>query len=78
MSNEFKRFDITCAGSSLTPRNVPGVVDTYPNELGANQVCTLPGAQPGSSVIPGRDYLSAAFDYDVDDQVSHVYRNVLF
>ena len=35
--------------------------------LGSNQVCTLFGAQPGSSVVPGKDYIKTGYDLDTDD-----------
>jgi ATP-binding cassette subfamily G (WHITE) protein 2 (SNQ2) len=36
-------------------------------ELGPNQVCTLFGAQPGSRVVPGKDYIKAGYNLDTDD-----------
>lgn len=35
--------------------------------LGPNQVCTLPGSSPGSSLVAGRDYLRAGFGLNVSD-----------
>ena len=35
--------------------------------VGPNQACTLYGAQPGSSVVSGADYVKAAFVLNVDD-----------
>lgn len=67
MVNEFKRTTFTCAESNILPSG-PG----YPNGLGPNQICTVAGATPGSLNIPGMNYLTASFDY----QVSHLWRNV--
>ena len=66
MDNEFKRIDLFCDGSYITPYG-----GNYPTTLGANQVCTLPGSQPGNPYVPGRDYLQAAFEYDI----AHQWRN---
>ncbi|KAL8291281.1 hypothetical protein RQP46_002259 [Phenoliferia psychrophenolica] len=66
MENEFGRIDLTCDGSYITPYNVGGLTK-YPTDLGPNQVCTLLGSTPGSNVVPGRDYIKAAFEYDVGD-----------
>lgn len=66
MENEFMRTSYTCDGDSVVPRNGPGM-NIYPNDLGPNQVCTLFGAQPGSDVIPGKDYLEAGFALNTAD-----------
>ncbi|KAI6015643.1 pleiotropic drug resistance ABC transporter [Pisolithus marmoratus] len=66
MENEFMRTSYICDGDYVVPRNGPGM-DIYPNDLGPNQVCTLFGAQPGSDVIPGKDYLEAGFALDTAD-----------
>ncbi|KAI6120967.1 pleiotropic drug resistance ABC transporter [Pisolithus croceorrhizus] len=66
MENEFMRTSYICDGDYVVPRNGPGM-DIYPNGLGANQVCTLFGAQPGSDVIPGKDYLEAGFALNTAD-----------
>ncbi|KAH8927386.1 hypothetical protein BT69DRAFT_1347368 [Atractiella rhizophila] len=63
MSNEFGGLELLCVGSNIIPRNVPGVVDSYPNDLGPNQVCTLAGARPAQPFVRGGDYISAAFQY---------------
>ena len=54
---------LTCDGSYITPFNVGGLTK-YPTELGPNQVCTLLGSTAGSNVVPGRDYIRAAFEYN--------------
>ncbi|BGP56642.1 ATP-binding cassette transporter snq2 [Rhodotorula sphaerocarpa] len=66
MENEFRRIDLACVGSYITPSG-----GQYPTTLGANQVCTLPGSTPGNPVVPGSAYLQAAFSYDI----SHQWRN---
>ncbi|GAA6043179.1 hypothetical protein JCM8097_008713 [Rhodosporidiobolus ruineniae] len=68
MENEFKRIDLACVGSYITPNSLSGALPQYPDALGANQVCTLSGSAPGNSVVPGRDYLSAAYEYNVSEQ----------
>ena len=67
MENEFGRISLACVGDYITPRNV-GAVTKYPNDLGANQVCTLPGAQPGNPEVNGADYIFAGYQYRVDEQ----------
>jgi ATP-binding cassette subfamily G (WHITE) protein 2 (SNQ2) len=37
------------------------------NDLGPNQVCTLFGAQSGSDIISGHDYLLAGYGIDTAD-----------
>ncbi|KAF9010854.1 ABC-2 type transporter-domain-containing protein [Cyathus striatus] len=66
MENEFMRISLTCDGSSVIPRNVPGLT-IYPNELGPNQACTLFGSQRGSNIISGRDYLAVGYGLDAND-----------
>jgi ATP-binding cassette, subfamily G (WHITE), member 2, SNQ2 len=39
----------------------------YRETIGPNQACTVFGSAPGSSQIPGRSYLEAAFTLDVAD-----------
>jgi len=58
-----------CDGSYVTPNSLDGLLPQYPAALGPNQVCTLPGATPGSDVIAGSVYLSAAYGYQVSEQV---------
>ncbi|KAF2024526.1 ABC transporter CDR4 [Setomelanomma holmii] len=60
MMNEFKRLDLTCAGTSLIPYG-PGY-----NDINA-QVCTLPGSRAGSTAVSGRNYIQAGFTYNADD-----------
>ena len=66
MENESSRISLVCEGAYVVPRNGPGM-DKYPNIVGPNQACTLYGAQPGSSVVSGADYIKAGFSLDVDD-----------
>jgi hypothetical protein len=40
---------------------------THSVELGPNQVCTLFGAQPGSRIVTGKDYIKAGYNLDTDD-----------
>ncbi|CAD6947306.1 unnamed protein product [Tilletia caries] len=63
MINEFKDLQLECVGAYITPRG-PG----YPEVLGANQACTLVGAEPGNPVVPGIAYIRIAFGYDRGDQ----------
>ena len=56
MVNEFDRINLRCTMESLIPSG-PGY-----NNLD-NQVCTLPGSIPGQPIVPGRDYIQAAFSY---------------
>ncbi|KAF2140140.1 uncharacterized protein K452DRAFT_230612 [Aplosporella prunicola CBS 121167] len=53
MMNEFKRLDITCTSESLIPPY--GEIE--------HQSCTLAGSTPGSAIISGKDYITAAFSY---------------
>ncbi|KAI9569434.1 pleiotropic drug resistance ABC transporter [Boletus coccyginus] len=66
MENEFMRTSLICDGSYVVPRNGPGMTK-YPDDLGPNQVCTLFGAQPGSDVIIGNEYLAAAHGISTAD-----------
>lgn len=66
MINEFMRIDLDCVDTYITPRNPPGST-TYGTTVGPNQVCTLAGSTPGQQVVPGRDYIKAAFGYNTDD-----------
>ncbi|ETS61335.1 hypothetical protein PaG_04356 [Moesziomyces aphidis] len=59
-------ISLACVGTYIVPRNPPGS-NAYPNDVGANQVCTLPGAQPGNQFVAGNDYLRASFGYDSSD-----------
>ncbi|KAF2125515.1 hypothetical protein P153DRAFT_400322 [Dothidotthia symphoricarpi CBS 119687] len=60
MMNEFKRLDMTCAGTSLVPSG-----SGY-NDINS-QVCTLPGSVAGSSIVSGTDYIKASFAWDPKD-----------
>ncbi|KAF8167550.1 pleiotropic drug resistance ABC transporter [Crassisporium funariophilum] len=66
MENEFMRIMLTCDGNAIIPRNGFGL-GQYPEGLGANQACTLFGAQKGSNIISGASYISAGFALDVND-----------
>ncbi|BGP47011.1 ATP-binding cassette transporter snq2 [Rhodotorula kratochvilovae] len=68
MSNEFKRLSLLCDGSYIFPNSLDGLLPQYPMSLGPNQVCTVAGAMPGSDIIPGRDYLAAAYGYEISEQ----------
>ncbi|GAA6001205.1 uncharacterized protein JCM10292_006956 [Rhodotorula paludigena] len=68
LANEFKRLNLTCDGDYIFPNSLDGELPQYPTTLGDNQVCTLAGATPGSNIIPGRDYISAAYGYEVSEQ----------
>ncbi|PHH68595.1 hypothetical protein CDD83_6032 [Cordyceps sp. RAO-2017] len=56
MDNEFSRLDLTCTADSLVPAG-PGYDDIR------HQVCTLPGARPGTARVRGADYIASAFSY---------------
>jgi ATP-binding cassette, subfamily G (WHITE), member 2, SNQ2 len=60
MMNEFKRLTMTCTDESLIPSG-----PSY-NNL-AHQICTLPGAAPGTDQISGSAYLDLAFSYNPSD-----------
>lgn len=66
MESEFSRIDLECVGEYVIPRN-PAGVSKYPEALGPNQACTLFGSTPGSDVINGSAYVSAAFDLNTAD-----------
>ncbi|KAF8131532.1 pleiotropic drug resistance ABC transporter [Boletus edulis] len=66
MENEFMRTSLICDGTYIVPRNGPGMTK-YPVGLGPYQVCTLFGAQPGSDVIVGNDYLEAGYGISTAD-----------
>lgn len=63
MANEFSRYSFECAPATTIP-NLPGADP-------ANQVCAIAGAQPGSLLVNGADYIQANFSYSY----SHVWRN---
>ncbi|KAK4458061.1 putative ATP-binding transporter [Cladorrhinum samala] len=56
MENEFSRIDMTCTAESLIPSG-PGYDDIN------HQVCTLPGATPGTLDISGSAYIEQGFSY---------------
>ncbi|EJT99550.1 hypothetical protein DACRYDRAFT_81942 [Dacryopinax primogenitus] len=64
LENEMSRIDMDCVGNYVVPNNGLNL-NKYPNEVGPNQVCTLPGAIPGQSSVAGSNYVSAAFAMDV-------------
>lgn len=64
LSNEFRTLNVPCA--SLVPSG-PG----YEGVAVANQVCSVVGAQTGSSIVIGADYIQASFGYTW----SHTWRN---
>ncbi|KAF8665434.1 hypothetical protein AX16_000453 [Volvariella volvacea WC 439] len=66
MENEFRHLRLICDGNSVIPRNGFGL-NNYPDTLGPNQACTLFGAQSGSDIIPGADYLRVGYSLDVND-----------
>ncbi|KAL0571220.1 ATP-binding cassette transporter snq2 [Marasmius crinis-equi] len=66
MENEFMRIDMTCDGTYVIPRN-GGSVTKYPEDLGPNQACTFFGAQDGSSIIHGGDYLDVGYGIHTTD-----------
>ncbi|KZO94482.1 hypothetical protein CALVIDRAFT_484187 [Calocera viscosa TUFC12733] len=64
LENEMGRIDMDCVGSYVVPNN--GLtLNKYPNEVGPNQVCTLPGSIPGQSSVAGSNYVQAAFSMNV-------------
>ncbi|KAK4048322.1 ATP-binding cassette transporter snq2 [Microbotryomycetes sp. JL201] len=56
VANEFRRLNVPCA--QLVPQG-PG----YEGINIANQVCAQQGAQPGSDIVVGADYLQAVYGY---------------
>ena len=40
---------------------------SHSTELGPNQACTLFGSQPGTRIVPGKDYIKAGYNLDTDD-----------
>lgn len=65
--NEVSYLTFTCAGNNIVPSG-PG----YPEGLGPNQVCTLPGSRAGTTTIHGQDYLDVAFGFSR----GHLWRDV--
>ncbi|GBE77519.1 ABC-2 type transporter-domain-containing protein [Sparassis latifolia] len=66
LENEFMRFDVTCNGNYIVPRNPPGST-TYPDGLGPNQVCTLYGSVPGQTLVSGHSYLETGYGINTHD-----------
>ncbi|TFY58327.1 hypothetical protein EVG20_g8195 [Dentipellis fragilis] len=66
MENEFMRVTLECDGAYVVPRNGNGATK-YPNTLGPNQVCTLPGSSSGSPTVPGRNYIDTGYDLETAD-----------
>ena len=64
MSNEFYNLDIQCVPPYIVPQG-PGATTQY-------QSCLLTGAQPGSTIVSGADYIQTAFTYKRD----HLWRNI--
>lgn len=64
MGNEFFDIDLACTDTQLVP-NGPG----YGNIR--YQGCSLPGATPGSAVVPGATYLEIVYSFTR----SHLWRN---
>ncbi|KAL0951841.1 hypothetical protein HGRIS_008502 [Hohenbuehelia grisea] len=64
IENEFMRIRLLCDGNSVIPRNIPGFITQYPDELGPNQACTLFGAERGSNIIDGNSYIRAGYSLD--------------
>ncbi|KAF2841530.1 ABC transporter [Patellaria atrata CBS 101060] len=60
MVNEFSRLDMTCTAESLIPSGIG-----YDNIN--NQVCTLAGSTPGTTLVSGSDYLEVGFSYSTSD-----------
>ncbi|TIC93490.1 Multidrug resistance protein CDR2 [Colletotrichum higginsianum] len=65
MANEFHGREFGCA--AMVPRG-PGYADLPPG----SQICSVVGAEPGSSVVSGDRYLALAFGY----RDAHRWRNV--
>ncbi|KAJ2805553.1 ATP-binding cassette transporter snq2, partial [Coemansia guatemalensis] len=59
--NEFRNLEMRCTDSHLIP-NGPNFTDIN------HQVCTLQGAVPGERIVHGRDYLSAGYQFRIEDQ----------
>ena len=66
MESEFSGISLVCEGSSVVPRNGPGMAECH-NIGQPNQVYTLHCAQPGLDTASGADYIKAGYLLDVDD-----------
>lgn len=65
------RITFTCDTNYIIPHNIPGLVDGFSDGVGPNQMCALPGSTPGNAIVPGNDYMHAAFQYSK----GHIWRN---
>ncbi|KAJ9111206.1 hypothetical protein QFC22_006581 [Naganishia vaughanmartiniae] len=65
MVNEFRTRTLVCRPSDLIP-NGPAYADI------AYQACTIIGATPGSSSVPGMDFVGAVYGFTS----SHIWRNI--
>ncbi|ADV25737.1 ABC transporter PMR5, putative [Cryptococcus gattii WM276] len=65
LANEFRARVLSCDASDLIPYG-EGYDDI------AFQVCSIQGAQPGTTIVPGMDYIEYVYGY----QTSHIWRNV--
>lgn len=63
MANEFHNFDIKCEPPYIVPAGL--------NALPSHQSCAIQGSTPDSLVVPGADYIKAAFTYSR----AHLWRN---
>eukprot|EP01117_Protostelium_nocturnum_P006316 TRINITY_DN227_c0_g1_i1.p1 TRINITY_DN227_c0_g1~~TRINITY_DN227_c0_g1_i1.p1 ORF type:complete len:1474 (-),score=463.74 TRINITY_DN227_c0_g1_i1:47-4363(-) len=70
-ANEMRNLTFQCTGPEGVIPYGPGIYDNP-----ANQVCALPGSQPGSLVVAGSNYLKVAYEFDVDRQA--LYAIVVF
>ncbi|KAF8984530.1 hypothetical protein BGZ46_007790 [Entomortierella lignicola] len=71
ISNEMKGLGFNCDGAYLIP-NGP----TY-NDL-RYQVCTLPGAKSGNSIVDGSDYLYAGYRYQTSQMALDIVAVICF
>ena len=63
MTNEFHTLDGLC--STLVPSGLG-----YEGVSLSNQVCTVPGSQPGQNIVSGSLYVRLSFGYSI----SHLWR----
>lgn len=71
-ANEFSRLELTCDSSYSVPRNIPGSgITGYPDNVGPNQLCSLPGSGVGQNLVDGNDYMYAGYEFTK----SHIWRN---
>jgi ATP-binding cassette subfamily G (WHITE) protein 2 (SNQ2) len=69
-ANEFSRIELQCDSSYTIPHNV-GSITKYPNNVGPNQLCSLPGSGVGQNSVSGTAYMAAGFEF----AKSHIWRN---